>query len=443
METPRITAGLCSTAAIRNIAAESTEPYLLLDIDSRRDTDISPEAFARMAAVMEQTGASIVYADHLTDTPGGPIHTPYIDYRMGSVRDDFDFGPLVLVNGRMLRQAVTQIPESYLYAGWYDVRLRLSRMGSVVRIPETLYTTTLTDTRKSGERQFDYVSPSCADVQTEMEMACTDHLKAIGAYLEPYVYESPDYGDGFKVEASVIIPVRNRAHTIADAVNSALSQQCDLPFNVIVVDNHSTDGTSEILASLAAIHPALTIHTPVRTGLGIGGCWNEALNHPACGRFAVQLDSDDLYSSGHTLSAIISRFRQSPCAMVIGSYTLTDLSLNTLPPGVIRHSEWTDTNGRNNALRINGFGAPRAYATAIARRMPMPDVSYGEDYAMCLQMSRLYPVGRIFDSLYLCRRWDGNSDSDLSHSRINANNAYKDTLRTWEIKCRKQMLLNK
>lgn len=421
------------------MAEQAETPYVLLNIDSRAGTFLSPQAFSRMVAVMEQTSAAIVYADYYTENSGEVHPTPCIDYRPGSLRDDFCFGPLVLLDSDKFRLAAGQTPDKYRYAGWYDVRLRMSRMGPVIHIPELLYTTATVESRRADEQQFDYVNPRNSEVQAEMELACTDHLKCIGAYLPPDEYLDCDYGEEFKVEASVIIPVRNRVNTIADAVNSALGQKCDFPFNVIVVDNHSTDGTSEVLARLCHGHANLIVHTPEATDLGIGGCWNEALNHPECGRFSIQLDSDDLYASESVLSDIVSVFRTEQCGLVIGSYTITDFNLCQLPPGLIAHNEWTDANGRNNALRINGFGAPRAFATALARRYPMPDVSYGEDYAMCLRLSRQYRVGRIFRSLYLCRRWEGNSDAGLDVERVNANNAYKDTLRTWEIAARRQI----
>jgi glycosyltransferase involved in cell wall biosynthesis len=233
------------------------------------------------------------------------------------------------------------------------------------------------------------------------------------------------------MEASVIIPVRNRVRTIEDAVRSALDQETNFKYNVIVVDNHSTDGTTDILNHFH--HNERLVHIiPERDDLGIGGCWDLAINHPKCGRFAVQLDSDDLYSGPDTLQKIVDKFYEEQCGMVIGSYRMTDFQLNTLPPGVIDHKEWTDENGHNNALRVNGLGAPRAFYTPLLRSIGMPNVSYGEDYAVGLAISRNYHIGRIYEPVYLCRRWEGNSDSSLSIEKLNANNTYKDSIRTRE-----------
>ena len=257
--------------------------------------------------------------------------------------------------------------------------------------------------------------------------------------------DTTQYGDidfdeqEFDVEASVVIPVFNRAKTIKDAVESALSQKASFPYNVIVVDNHSTDGTGDILAHLSKSHKdKLRVIVPNRRDLGIGGCWNEAINSEYCGRFAVQLDSDDLYSSPKTLQTVVDAFHEQKAAMVIGSYRMCDFELNTLPPGLIDHKEWTDDNGPNNALRINGLGAPRAFFTPLLRQVQFPNTSYGEDYALGLLFSRHYRIGRIFSELYLCRRWGGNSDAALSVEKINANNLYKDRLRTMELYARQR-----
>lgn len=433
---PSIAAGLCSADDIRSLADAVCEPYVILNVDTRAETTLSPEAFTKMVSEMERTGAVMLYSDYTAD---GEPH-PCIDWQPGSIRDDFCFGPLVLLRAEAFKKAAAEVPDDYLYAGWYDTRLRLSRMGPVVHMNEYMYTASNTDRRSAESRQFDYVNPRNGAVQAEMERTSMDHLKQTGAYLPPGLYEPVDTDGDFPVEASVVIPVRDRVGTIADAVRSALGQQTDFPFNVIVVDNHSTDGTGRVLSEISSDDPRLIVITPESAGHGIGGCWNIAIGHPQCGRYSVQLDSDDLYGSGHTLQRIVDCFRKENCAMVVGAYTLTDFNLNTLSPGLIAHREWTPDNGRNNALRVNGFGAPRAYATAIARRMPMPDVSYGEDYAMCLQLSRLYPVGRIYESLYLCRRWGSNSDSCLSIDQQNANNFYKDTVRTREIEARRALL---
>lgn len=397
----------------------------------------------RMARIATDSKAAMVYSDYRVTTLAGETKSiPTIDYFNGSLRDDFDFGPLVMFNTAMLKHACQAISEDYSFAGMYAIRLALSRISGIVHIPETLYTAVETDNRTSGEKQFDYVDPRNRARQIEMEDACTHHLKAIGAYLEPYFAEV-DYSGNFPVEASVIIPVRNRVATIADAVESALAQTADFDFNVIVIDNHSTDGTTDVLRNLASKHENLKVIIPAFSDLGIGGCWNEGINSAHCGRFAIQLDSDDLYKGADTLQRIVDTFRSENCGMVIGSYELTDFNLNPLPPGLIDHREWTEDNGRNNALRINGLGAPRAFVTSLLRDIRVPNTSYGEDYALGLAISRKYRIGRIFDSLYLCRRWEGNSDSNLDISRVNANNLYKDRLRTWEVDARINLNKNK
>lgn len=429
-----IPGGLCTSEYMRQIADGSD--YLLLAVEDVTHIDLSEESIGRMVRVLAESGGSMVYSDY---EMSGELMAMG-EYLPGSVRDDFQFGPVVMVNARMLAKAVVDAGD-YRYAGWYAVRLMLSRMAPVVHIKEPLYSCVPLDMRSEETRRFDYVNPRNADVQKEFEAAFTEYLKAIGAYLTPGTYTEADYGDGFAVEASVVIPVKNRVRTIADAVRSAASQRCDFAYNIIVVDNHSTDGTSQELAALAKDIPNLIVHTPKEKNHGIGGCWNEALGHESCGRFAVQLDSDDLYSSPDTLQRVIDVFRSGNYGMVVGAYTLTDFRLSVLPPGLIAHREWTEGNGRNNALRVNGFGAPRAFATSIARRLPMPDVSYGEDYVTGLQISRSYRVGRIFDSLYLCRRWEGNSDAALAQEKIYANNLYKDTARTNEIIARQRLNL--
>ena len=397
----------------------------------------------RMARIASDCNAAMVYSDYRVTTLAGETKSiPTIDYFNGSLRDDFDFGPLVLINTAMLKDACQVISEDYSFAGMYAIRLALSRISGIVHIPETLYAAVETDNRTSGEKQFDYVDPRNRARQIEMEDACTHHLKAIGAYLEP-AFAEVDYSGNFPVEASVIIPVRNRVATIADAVESALAQATDFDFNVIVIDNHSTDGTTDVLRNLASKHENLKVIIPAFSDLGIGGCWNEGINSAHCGRFAIQLDSDDLYKGADTLQRIVDTFRSENCGMVIGSYELTDFNLNPLPPGLIDHREWTENNGRNNALRINGLGAPRAFVTSLLRDIRVPNTSYGEDYALGLAISRKYRIGRIFDSLYLCRRWEGNSDSNLDISRVNANNLYKDRLRTWEVEARINLNKNK
>ncbi len=348
------------------------------------------------------------------------------------LRDDFDFGHLMLVDSRALESALASVQRHYDYAAFYALRLALSRQGKVVHCPELLYAS---EGVSGGGSQFDYVDPRNRAVQVEMEQACTEHLKAVGAWLEPE-FRKVDLSGSWPVEASVVIPVRNRVSTVADAVKSALSQEAPFRFNVIVVDNHSTDGTTEVVASIAAADDRVIHIVPESDTLGIGGCWNRALTDSQCGKFAVQLDSDDVYSDTSVLTRIVDEFYRSNCAMVVGSYMLTDFDKNPIPPGVIDHREWTDANGRNNALRVNGLGAPRAFFTPVVRDILFPDTCYGEDYAMGLAVSREYRIGRIYDVLYLCRRWEGNSDASLSLDRLNANNLYKDTLRSWELEAR-------
>jgi hypothetical protein len=365
-----------------------------------------------------------------------------IDYQLGAIRDDFDFGALWLVRGEWLRQWAHESANThYIYGGLYDLRLFLSRQGDLLHLNEMLYTEVERDVRASGEKQFDYVNPANREVQVEMEQVATRHLEAIGALVDTNNLLTIDYNEQpFEVEASVIIPVFNRAKTIADAVKSALEQEASFAYNVIVVDNHSTDGTSDILSDLLSSHGnKLHVLTPERTDLGIGGCWNLAVNDTHCGRFAVQLDSDDLYSSPKTLQTIVDAFYHQKAAMVVGSYRMCDFELNTLPPGLIAHKEWTEENGPNNALRINGLGAPRAFFTPLLREVQLPNTSYGEDYAAMLRITREYRLGRIYDPLYDCRRWSGNSDAALSREKINRNNFYKDRIRTIELNARRRL----
>ena len=431
-----------SSEALRHIADSTSASYVALVV---KDTalEIGEGTLERMVQVACDSAAVMVYADRYEkkrDHDKWIVERhPAIDYQLGSVRDDFDFGSLWLIRGDLLRQWAHDTANThYIYGGLYDLRLYLSRQGEILHLNELLYTEVERDVRASGEKQFDYVNPANREVQIEMEQVATHHLESIGALVDTNNLQTVDYNEQpFEREASVIIPVFNRAKTIADAVKSALEQETSFSYNVIVVDNHSTDGTSDILSSLSLCHSdKLHVITPERHDLGIGGCWNMAINDTHCGRFAVQLDSDDLYSSPKTLQTIVDAFYKQNAAMIVGSYRMCDFDLNTLPPGLIAHKEWTDENGPNNALRINGLGAPRAFFTPLLRQVQLPNTSYGEDYAMGLWFSRNYRIGRIYDELYLCRRWGGNSDAALSIDRINANNLYKDRLRTLEIKAR-------
>ncbi len=431
-----------SSNTVMSIAENTDADYLLL---CTRMTSVRWGLYAleRFLRTADDTGAVMVYSDHYSLEEGALTKHPAIDYQAGSLRDDFDFGSLWLIKSQALLDYVAQTDRvDYQYAGLYDLRLYLSRKGEIFHLNEYLYTEAELDTRKSGEKQFDYVNPRNREVQIEMERACTAHLEKVGAIVDTNFYRQPDFDEqDFACEASVVIPVFNREKTIADAVKSALSQKTNFPYNVIVVNNHSTDSTGEILDSID--DGRLIQIVPGRTDLGIGGCWNVAVNSDHCGKFAVQLDSDDLYSSPKTLQKIVDAFHEQKAAMIIGSYRMCDFDLNTLPPGLIDHKEWTEDNGCNNALRINGLGAPRAFFTPLARQIQFPNTSYGEDYALGLAFSRRYRIGRIYDELYLCRRWGGNSDAALSVERVNANNLYKDRLRTMELKARQQMLQGK
>lgn len=414
-----------SSASVTELLRNATEDVIFIG-DPRVRIESAGRMVERMSETIRAFAAGLVYSDS--------IDHPRIDYQRGSIRDNFDFGPVIAVSV----QAARDVWEggATRWAGLYDLRLRLSERFPIMRTPEPLYGSSVADTRPSGEKQFDYVDPRNRDYQVEMEMVATAHLKRIGAWLAPEFRPVVPARQTFPVEASVIIPVRNRERTILEAVGSALGQATDFSFNVIVVDNHSTDRTTEILRSNSS--PRLVHLIPDRGDLGIGGCWNAALNSSSCGRYAVQLDSDDLYSSEHSLSRIVAELKRGPYAMVIGSYTMVNFKLETIPPGLIDHREWTRENGRNNALRINGLGAPRAFDTAIVRSLGFPNVSYGEDYAVGLRISREYEIGRIYESLYLCRRWEGNSDSALPLETLNRYDSYKDGIRTDEILARQR-----
>lgn len=428
---------LRETDTLRSIAEAVSQKYVLI-YTKDMPLEMGYLALDRIISIAEDTGADMLYADHyenIYDERGQMTRRrhPLIDCQPGALRDDFDFGSVLVFKKSSFRRAVRQMDKDYHWGALYDLRLRMKK---VVHINEYLYTEIETDNRKSGEKQFDYVDPKNRQVQIEMEDICTEHLKRIRGYLKPVFKEPVGEGEVFPVTATVVIPVFNRIRTVKDAVDSALSQECDFPFNVIVVDNHSTDGTSELLEEMAEKDSRLIHVVPVKRDLCIGGCWNLAVHHEACGEYAVQLDSDDVYSGTDTLSKIVEAFRQQKCAMVVGTYQMTDFQMNPIPPGVIDHREWTEENGRNNALRINGLGAPRAFWTPLLRKLNLPNTSYGEDYALGLRISREYRIGRIYDVLYFCRRWEGNSDAALDIEKVNANNLYKDRIRTWELEAR-------
>ena len=427
-----------STELLRQISSQNKTEYILLFRGSKTSLQFAPFAIERLIQVAGMSKATSIYSNYYRIRHNERMAIPTIEYQSGSLRDDFDFGPLVLYQSQAFHEAVKQMDTDFQYAALYDLRLKLSRMGQIIHLPEYLYTIEETDFRKSGEKQFDYVNPRNREVQLEMEKACTSHLKAIGAWLPPEYTPLPTPEEKFPVEASVIIPVKNRAKTIAEAVGSALEQVTDFAFNIIVVDNHSTDGTSTLLQHLSRQHPALIHCIPESQELGIGGCWTTAIQHPQCGKFAIQLDSDDLYNGKNALQTIVDTFRREQCAMVIGSYQMVNFKLEEIPPGIIDHREWTQENGRNNALRINGLGAPRAFYTPLLRQLRFPNVSYGEDYAVGLAISRDYRIGRIYTPLYLCRRWEENSDADLSPAQLNEYNFYKDKIRTLELQARIQ-----
>jgi GT2 family glycosyltransferase len=412
-----------SSASIQRLVDAADADILFLG-DPRMKLEPGPRMFERMAQVIRETGAGWVYAD--------AAGHPRIDYQRGSIRDGFDFGPVVGVSVEAARES--GIEPGWKWGGLYDLRLRISERRALVRIPEPLYGASMADAPAAGDRQFDYVDPRNRDYQGEMERIATAHLKRIGAWLGPHFEKAPAPARAFPVKASVVIPVRNRERTILDAVRSALAQSTGFEFNLIVVDNHSTDRTTEILRAVG--DPRVKHLVPARRDLGIGGCWNEAICSEACGQYAVQLDSDDLYADGGVLRRIVAELEAGPYAMVVGAYTLVDFSLNEIPPGLIDHREWSRENGRNNALRVNGLGAPRGFDTSVVRRIGFPNVSYGEDYAVALRISRDYEIGRIYDSVYLCRRWEGNSDSALPLEVANRYDFYKDWLRTAEIRAR-------
>lgn len=428
---------LNSSETMKKIAAAADGDFILLYTKYDRLV-MGYLALERLVRLAGDSEAAMLYADSYSVVDGKRSNAPVIDYQFGSLRDDFNFGSVLFFRADAFKAAAAEIDADYKAAGLYDLRLKVSRIAPLVHINEYLYTEIALPKVEDGESHFSYVDPKNRGVQIEMEQACTDHLKKIGGYLEP-VFDKIEFGEGnFEYEASVIIPVRNRIRTIRDAIRSVLSQKTNFKFNLIVIDNGSTDGTTEAIDEFKDDDRLIHI-VPERDDLGIGGCWNTGVQHPKCGKFAVQLDSDDVYSDENTLQKIVNAFYEQNCAMVVGTYMLTDINMKMLPPGVIDHKEWTPENGRNNALRINGLGAPRAFYTPMLRKINVPNTSYGEDYALGLAFSRRCQIGRIYDVLYLCRRWEDNSDHALDINKTNANNLYKDRIRTWELQARVAM----
>lgn len=430
---------LTSTKTLKQINDKATTDFVLLII-SESEIDFGIFGYERISSLARSFKPGIIYSDYIDNENGLMTPHPLIDYQPGSVRDNFNFGHIMFFRKDIFSEAANELNDRYKYAGLYSLRLNISIKHPIIRIPELLYSVT---GNISSENQFGYVDSKNKNIQVEMEEVFTDYLRKINALLQPPVEKLDLYSINFKNEVSVIIPVKNRVKTISEAVNSALNQKCDFPFNIIVIDNHSDDGTTYALNSIAKSNKNVVHLVPDSLNLGIGGCWNEGINHGECGRFAVQLDSDDTYADELTLQKIVNVFRKEKCAMVIGSYKLTDFQFKTIPPGIIDHREWTEENGLNNALRINGFGAPRAFFTPIIRKINFPNVSYGEDYASGLAISRDYKTGRIYEPIYICRRWEGNSDSLLSMEKENSYNFYKDKIRTLEILVRKQINKNR
>jgi hypothetical protein len=433
--------GFYSTDSFKMMAEVADTKYILI-YTKTFSLDLGRFALERMIQVCDETGAGMVYSDYFENKKGHMSPHPVIDYQVGSLRDDFNFGSVMLFNSSAFIGACARMDTNYQFAALYDLRLKISQSSSLVHIPEMLYTEVESDTRKSGEKQFDYVDPKNRAVQIEMEAACSQHLRDVKAFLKP-VFRKISFDAGtFQNEASVIIPVKNRVKTLSDAILSVLTQKTNFSFNLIIIDNHSNDGTGELIDSFASKDKRIVHLIPERKDLGIGGCWNEGVFNEHCGRFAIQLDSDDLYIDDTVIARIVEAFYNQQCAMVVGSYKMVNFNLEDIPPGLIDHREWTPENGRNNALRINGLGAPRAFYTPVLRTIRVPNVSYGEDYAVGLAISRYYQIGRIMEPLYLCRRWDENSDASLDVNRMNSHNLYKDKIRTYELLARMQLLTN-
>ena len=426
-----------SSATMKAIAQKANTEYTLL-YTKETTLELGMFALERMMHIAEDSDAGMVYADHYQIAGGKQTNAPVIDYQFGSLRDDFNFGSVLLFNTSRLKEAAGRITSEYNFAGLYDIRQKMQQNADLVHINEYLYSEVEYDTRKSGEKIFDYVDPKIRNRQIEMEEACTEHLKEIGGYLEPEFKQIEFSAGNFEYEASVIIPVRNRIRTIRDAIRSVLSQKTGFKINLIIIANHSTDGTTEAIDEFKNDERLIHI-IPERNDLGIGGCWNMGVHHSKCGKFAIQLDSDDVYANENTLAIMVRAFYEQNCAMVVGTYMMTDFNMNMIAPGIIDHKEWTPHNGRNNALRINGLGAPRAFYTPVLREVKVPNTSYGEDYALGLNFSRRYQIGRVYEVVYLCRRWDDNSDASLDVVKMNGHNLYKDRIRTWELQARVAM----
>jgi hypothetical protein len=419
-----------------NLLLSNVQSEYILFFLEEVNTEISNNALQKMIVEAEKNNAGLIYSNFRVQKGNDYFIHSLIDYQSGSIRDDFNFGRVVLIKSEIFEMCVSGLSE-FKYSGLYATRLALSRISKIVKVPEHLYSVKEKDEKRSNK--FEYVDPKNRDVQIEREKVATEHLKKINAYLKPVHKHIKKFNPAFEKEASIIIPVKNRKETISNAVNSALNQKCNFSFNVLVLDNYSTDGTTELLEELCLKDERLLHIIPERNDLGIGGCWNEAINDSSCGKFAVQLDSDDQYLDENTLQKIVDKFYEEKCAMLIGSYKLTDFNLNEIPPGIIDHKEWTDENGHNNALRINGLGAPRAFYTPVVREIQFPNVSYGEDYAVGLAICREYKIGRIYEPIYICRRWEGNTDASLTIEQENENNYYKDSIRTNEILVRQKM----
>jgi len=429
-----------SSEVMKMISHNADTDFILLII-SESVVHIDDKSLNRLILIAEQNNSGWLYTDFYLNIKKVKTHHPLIDYQPGSIRDDFNFGHIILIKTSVFKSAVKNNTENikYNFAGLYGLRLAFSRESSLKRIPEPLYAVEVYETENVKMKMFEYLDPQNWKLQLEMEAAASDHLKRISAFLQPRINTIKFDEQLFEYEATAVIPVKNRKGTIQEAVESALLQQTDFKFNIIVVDNHSNDGTTEILKTISLKNKKVFHLIPQRTDLQIGGCWNEAINHSLCGRFVVQLDSDDKYSDEKTLQKIIDKFYLEKCAMVIGSYRLTDFKLNEIPPGIINHKEWTNENGHNNALRVNGLGAPRAFFTPVVRQIQFHDVSYGEDYAMGLAVCRSYKIGRIFEPVYICRRWEGNTDSSITIEKQNSNNYYKDFIRTQDILARQKL----